>query len=250
MNNFFSRLFSGTYKFILNCIVVSLGLLATYLVWNAGPDKIDYFDPTDEYCLAIIMLTIFIVYCINKPPKKIVNNYNLNKALKQYSIDLTETIIDITNELSKIELIEDISIPKPVLTKDTHPVFYCHEVIEKVMKLLPETESQERRDISGINRVINRYIHNLSNRLFTMKESTEGKDKGLLENVQNTNFQLQRLLQRESYADYALVKELNKFLISAHEATEYIIRNHIDAAITEDIINKYINTEFNDKNNL
>ncbi|MGD9580257.1 MAG: hypothetical protein AB7V50_02700 [Vampirovibrionia bacterium] len=240
MNNIFKKIFANTLKFTLNCIVVAVSLFILIGIWNS---KHDIFDYSIELT---ILVAGGILYFINKPPDKKVNDNNLNIALKQYSINLTHTAIKISEELNKMKLIENPYLYKTAKGKE-HPINHCLEVIFEVKRCIPAKKSEEEIDTSGIKRVITEYIYNLEDNLKTMKEFTRDKDPVLLEIVQKTNIQLQKILEKETYLDYTLRSDVNKFLNAANETAEYIIRNYTSGQFVDDTIKKVTSTVFNDK---
>ncbi|MGD9580256.1 MAG: hypothetical protein AB7V50_02695 [Vampirovibrionia bacterium] len=232
MNNILNILLSKPIKLILNLIFGSMALII--IIGNVSsllsPGIHCYTLPYRglAYIIAILYFINNPHYLTgNKPNNTKVNKDDLEIAIKQYSIILYDMLLELAKELNNINLINNINIQR-VTERKKSLICYCNNVIYEIERGIPAKKSEEEKDTSGIKRVIKGYINALEDNLKTMKEFTKGEDPVLLEVIQKTNIQLQKILEKDSYLDYTLRSDINKFIKSAKDTNEYIIGKYTD----------------------
>lgn len=219
-------MFKDISRFIINIVVVAIGMLLTYLCWEyLGSDQYDPFDASDEITLSVIFATALILYYINRPPKNAVHKGSLNKRLTRLSVFIYEMLIDIDKQLIKCEL--SPVFDEPIKTeKEQHPIISCHKIVYRIIESSPKDLSQERKEYTEFINILKDKEAPLAKNLYEIREESKEQDPKLLENINSTLFQLEKITQKTTYNTQTLHKELTKLFITIQEVCDYIETNY------------------------
>lgn len=215
-------------RLILNIIIVSIGLLLTYLCWNyLGSDRYDPYDISDDITLGVICATALILYYVNKPPKNAINSKALNSSLTQLSILLYHMLIETNKELVESELFPD-QIQPILKDKTKHPIFSCQEIAYTLIESSLKDLAENKKDYSQLIAVLQSKENPLRDKLYDIRRYSKEQKPELLEKINNILYQLEKINQKNTYTPQMLYKELNKLLETILETCEHIKINYPD----------------------
>lgn len=216
----------GLFRFIINVVVVSIGILATYLCWEyIGNDLPYYQDPSEEIATAVILFTTLILYYVNRPPKTAINKNILSTRLTQLTILIYHMLVEIDEQLIKSKILPESKLPI-TSDKNKHPIYSCNQLVYKLIESSPNDLSLERKDYTDLIKILQYKENPIKEKLYEIRTHSKEQNPKLLEKINNTLYQLEKINQKTTYSPQMLHKELIKLYITIQEVCDHINTNY------------------------